>query len=68
MGLRLQAVIVNCHLEALGATRVDVGQGPDVSWVVMADPEGNELCVLAPYRPEVREQWRMQYESYARLD
>ena len=33
------------RLEALGATRVDVGQG-DVSWVVMADPEGNEFCVL----------------------
>ena len=30
---------------ALGATRVDVGQG-DVSWVVMADPEGNEFCIL----------------------
>ena len=34
------------RLEALGARRVDVGQGEDVSWVVMADPEGNELCVL----------------------
>lgn len=30
----------------LGATRADVGQGPDVSWVVLADPEGNEFCVL----------------------
>ncbi len=30
---------------ALGATRVDIGQG-DVDWVVLADPEGNELCVL----------------------
>ncbi len=29
----------------LGASRVDVGQGA-VSWVVLADPEGNELCVL----------------------
>jgi hypothetical protein len=34
------------RLLALGATRVDIGQG-DVSWVVMADPEGNEFCVLA---------------------
>jgi len=34
------------RLLALGATRVDVGQGADVSWVVLADPEGNELCVL----------------------
>ena len=29
----------------LGARRIDIGQG-DVSWVVMADPEGNEFCVL----------------------
>ena len=31
---------------ALGARRVDIGQG-DVSWVVLADPEGNEFCVLS---------------------
>jgi hypothetical protein len=30
----------------LGATRADVGQGEDVKWVVLADPEGNEFCVL----------------------
>jgi predicted enzyme related to lactoylglutathione lyase len=35
------------RLEALGATRTSVGQG-DVSWVVLADPEGNEFCVLDP--------------------
>jgi hypothetical protein len=34
------------RLEGLGATRADVGQGTDVSWVVMADPDGNEFCVL----------------------
>lgn len=34
------------RLEALGATRVSVGQGPDATWVVLADPEGNEFCVL----------------------
>jgi len=34
----------------LGARRADVGQG-DVSWVVLADPEGNEFCVLADRRP-----------------
>jgi hypothetical protein len=34
------------RLEGLGARRVDVGQGPDVSWVVFADPEGNEFCLL----------------------
>ena len=33
------------RLLALGATKIDIGQG-DVSWVVMADPEGNEFCVL----------------------
>ena len=35
------------RLLRLGATRVDVGQGPDVSWDVLADPEGNEFCVLS---------------------
>ncbi|MCC3274646.1 MULTISPECIES: VOC family protein [unclassified Arthrobacter] len=34
------------RLIALGARRVDVGQEPGVTWVVMADPEGNEFCVL----------------------
>jgi predicted enzyme related to lactoylglutathione lyase len=34
------------RVEALGAQRVSVGQGDDVSWVVLADPEGNEFCVL----------------------
>ena len=33
------------RLEQLGAARVEIGQ-QDVSWVVMADPEGNEFCVL----------------------
>jgi catechol 2,3-dioxygenase-like lactoylglutathione lyase family enzyme len=35
------------RLEALGARRVDIGQG-EVSWVVLADPDGNEFCVLRP--------------------
>ena len=34
------------RLEGLGARRVDIGQGPEVTWVVMADPDGNEFCVL----------------------
>jgi hypothetical protein len=34
------------RLVELGATHADVGQG-DVDWVVLADPEGNEFCVLA---------------------
>jgi predicted enzyme related to lactoylglutathione lyase len=39
-----QAELVT-RLEGLGASRIDIGQG-DVSWTVMADPEGNEFCVL----------------------
>jgi predicted enzyme related to lactoylglutathione lyase len=35
------------RLVALGATRIDIGQG-DVDWVVMADPDDNEFCVLSP--------------------
>jgi hypothetical protein len=38
------------RLLALGARHADVGQG-DVSWVVLADPEGNEFCVLAARHP-----------------
>jgi predicted enzyme related to lactoylglutathione lyase len=34
---------------ALGATRADVGQG-EGSWVVLADPEGNEFCILSSRR------------------
>lgn len=35
------------RLEGLGATRVDVGQDGSASWTVLADPEGNEFCVLS---------------------
>jgi len=38
------------RLEALGARRVSVGQG-ELSWVVMADPDGNEFDVLRPLTP-----------------
>ncbi|NEB41968.1 VOC family protein [Streptomyces sp. SID14515] len=38
------------RLLALGARRADVGQG-DAPWVVLADPEGNEFCVLATRCP-----------------
>jgi hypothetical protein len=34
---------------ALGASRVDIGQG-EQSWVVLTDPEGNEFCVLSSRR------------------
>ena len=40
------------RVEALGATRVDIGQPSDCTWVVMADPDGNEFCVLRPFTPE----------------
>jgi len=35
------------RLSALGGRRIDIGQG-DVAWVVLADPEDNEFCVLTP--------------------
>ena len=33
------------RLLGLGARKVDIGQG-DVTWTILADPEGNEFCVL----------------------
>lgn len=41
-----QAALVS-RLQGLGATPADIGQG-DVPWTVLADPEGNEFCVLEP--------------------
>ena len=41
------------RLIGLGARKVDIGQGSP-TWVVMADPEGNEFCVLRALRPEER--------------
>ncbi len=38
---------------ALGARRVDIGQG-EQTWVVLADPEGNEFCILRALTPEER--------------
>ena len=35
----------------LGARHADVGQTGDEGWVTLADPEGNEFCVLASRRP-----------------
>ena len=40
------------RLEGLGAKRVSVGQGPDATWVTMADLEGNEFDVLRALRPD----------------
>jgi predicted enzyme related to lactoylglutathione lyase len=36
------------RLLGLGAQRVDVGQTGQESWTVLADPEGNEFCVIRP--------------------
>jgi predicted enzyme related to lactoylglutathione lyase len=36
------------RLISLGARRVDVGQTGQESWTVLADPEGNEFCVIRP--------------------
>ena len=47
-----QAIEVQRML-GLGAKRVEIGQSGDVGWVVMADPEGNEFCVLRPLPPDV---------------
>jgi predicted enzyme related to lactoylglutathione lyase len=33
---------------ALGARRVEIGQTGEESWTVLADPEGNEFCVVRP--------------------
>lgn len=35
------------RLLSLGATHIDIGQG-EVSWEVLADPDGQEFCVLSP--------------------
>ena len=39
------------RLLALGARHADVGQTGEESWVVLADPEGNEFCLLASTVP-----------------
>ena len=39
---------------ALGARKVDIGQG-EQSWVVLADPEGNEFCILRALTPKDRD-------------
>jgi predicted enzyme related to lactoylglutathione lyase len=37
------------RIEALGGRRISIGQDPSVTWVVMADPEGNEFCILRAF-------------------
>jgi predicted enzyme related to lactoylglutathione lyase len=36
------------RLISLGARRADIGQTGQESWTVLADPEGNEFCVVRP--------------------
>lgn len=55
--LRADGVTTSEELErllSLGARRTDVGQGADVSWVVLSDPEGNEFCLLSRSVQDVR--------------
>ncbi len=56
LDLRADGVATPDELErllSLGARRVDIGQGPDVSWVVLGDPEGNQFCLLSRSVQEV---------------
>ncbi len=38
--------------EAMGAQRIDIGQNDECTWVVLADPEGNEFCILKELESE----------------
>ena len=42
------------RLLALGARHADIGQTGDESWTVLADPEGNEFCVVRPKETLIR--------------
>ena len=42
------------RLLALGARRVDIGQTGAETWIVLADPEGNEFCVVRPKETLIR--------------
>lgn len=44
------------RLTSLGARKVDIGQG-EPTWVVMADPEGNEFCILRALSEEEKEKY-----------
>jgi predicted enzyme related to lactoylglutathione lyase len=39
------------RLVDMGARHVDIGQPADAGWVVLADPEGNEFCMLPQRMP-----------------
>jgi predicted enzyme related to lactoylglutathione lyase len=56
LDLRADGVATAAELDrllALGARRADVGQPAGTSWVVLADPEGNEFCLLSRTVQEV---------------
>ena len=42
------------RLLGLGAQRADIGQTGKESWTVLADPEGNEFCVIRPKETLIR--------------
>lgn len=48
------------RLMTLGATKVDIGQG-DAGWTVLADPEGNEFCVLR----RLTDEEKVKYSDWA---
>lgn len=57
--LRADGTATDVELErllGLGARPVDVGQDSDVSWVVLADPEDNEFCLLSRTVQEVSDE------------
>lgn len=51
------------RLEALGAGQIDVGQRADQSFVVMADPDGNEFCVLRAFTQEELDRWAAEAKT-----
>jgi hypothetical protein len=56
LDLRADGISTSDELERLldlGARHTDVGQGPDATWVVLSDPEGNEFCLLSRSVQEV---------------
>ncbi len=58
MTSRLAALCVDAGSEVdgpaleLGARHLDVGQRPEEGHVVLADPDGNEFCVLRAFTPD----------------
>jgi hypothetical protein len=53
------------RLLELGATHADVGQTGEESWVVLADPDGNEFCVLRAFTDDELAQIAAEEEAKA---